>query len=44
VGIPAENGFPKAPPWYHQLAKGVCNNFGDIFVKVGGEGPVLDPL
>ena len=36
--IPARNGFPKAPPWYHQLTRCVCNNIGDILVKVRGSG------
>jgi hypothetical protein len=31
-----ESGFPKAPPRYHQLIRGVCNNFGDMLVKVRG--------
>jgi len=31
-----EFGFPKAPLWCQQLTRGVCNNIGDILVKVWG--------
>jgi len=33
-----ESGFPKACPRYHQLIRGVCNNIGDILVKVRESG------
>ena len=33
-----ETQFKKAPPGYHQLNRGVCNNIGDILVKVRGSG------
>jgi len=34
----SERGFSKAPLLCHQLTRGVCNNIGDVLVKVRGSG------
>jgi len=33
-----KKGFPKAPLSCQQLTRGVCNNVGDVEVKVRGSG------
>ena len=38
VEIPVRKWSSKAPLWCHQPTRGVCNNIGEILVKVRGSG------